>query len=205
MHEEALTKKAAELFPLFRKFKRFYLVGGTALALQIGHRISVDFDFFTSEKLSSTLLQQVKRIFSGHTLSVTYRAPEQLNVLIDNVKTTFFRYPYPVVDECMGYKMVSIATVREIAAMKALAVGKRLAYKDYVDWYFLLNEEHVDLREVIASAKKKFEDDFNDRLFLGQLVSLEDISTQKIDFLREEISRNTIAAFLKRTVRQFKL
>ena len=101
--------------------------------------------------------------------------------------------------------MVQIATVREIAAMKALAVGKRLAYKDYVDWYFLLNEEHVDLREVIASAKKKFEDDFNDRLFLGQLVSLEDISTQKIDFLREEISRNTIAAFLKRTVRQFKL
>ena len=94
---------------------------------------------------------------------------------------------------------------------KKFAVGKRLAYKDYVDyvdyvdWYFLLNEKHVDLREVIASAKKKFEDDFNDRLFLGQLVSLEDIPTQKIDFLREEISRSTIAAFLKKTVRQFKL
>ncbi len=205
MHEEALTKKAADLLPLFKKFKGFYLVGGTALALQIGHRISVDFDFFTSDKLSSAILQQVKRVFSGHSISVTYRAPEQLNTLIDNVKTTFLCYPYPIVDEHIKYKMVSIATVLEIAAMKAFAVGKRLTYKDYVDWYFLLNEEHVDLREVIARAKKKFKDDFNDRLFLGQLVSLEDIPTQKIDFLREEISRNTIAAFLKKTVRQFKL
>ena len=151
------------------------------------------------------LLQQVKRVFSGHSLSVTYRAPEQLNVLIDNVKTTFFRYPYPVVDECMGYKMVSIATTREIAAMKAFAVGKRLAYKDYVDWYFLLNEEHVDLQEVIRHAKKKFGDDFNDRLFLGQLVSPEDIPTQKIDFLRGKVSRSIIVSFLKKTVRRFKL
>ena len=205
MHEEALTKKAAELFPLFSKFRRFYLVGGTALALQIGHRISVDFDFFTSEKLTLALLQQGKRVFSGHSLAVNYRAPEQLNVLIDNVKTTFFRYPYPVVDECMGYKMVSIATTREIAAMKAFAVGKRLAYKDYVDWYFLLNEEHVDLQEVIRHAKKKFGDDFNDRLFLGQLVSPEDIPTQKIDFLRGKVSRSIIVSFLKKTVRRFKL
>ena len=50
MHEEALTKEAARLFPRFDRFKGFYLAGGTALALQIGHRISVDLDFFSFER-----------------------------------------------------------------------------------------------------------------------------------------------------------
>ena len=48
MHDEALTAKAFELFPLLSKFKNFYLAGGTALALHIGHRLSVDFDLFSS-------------------------------------------------------------------------------------------------------------------------------------------------------------
>jgi len=200
MHDNAFTKEAADMFPNFRRFKGFYLVGGTALALHIGHRLSVDFDLFSSGELSSHLLVQIKRVFSPYPTSVTYRAPEQLTVLIHNVKTTFFHYPYPLVDPCVVYHGVAIATVLEIAAMKALSIGKRLSYKDYVDWYFLLKEGHVKLKEVIAHAKKKFGGDFNDRLFLGQLVSLEDIPTQKIYFLRGEIDRDTIDGFLRKEV-----
>ena len=76
--------------------------------------------------------------------------------------------------------------------MKAFAVGKRLAYKDYVDWYFLLKEKYVELEDVIPFCQKKFGNDFNDRLFLGQLASLEDIPTQKIDFLRDAVDRISI-------------
>ena len=101
------------------------------------------------------------------------------------------------------YKGIAIASIREIAVMKALAIGKRLSFKDYIDWYFLLKEKHISLREVIIHAKKKFGEDFNDRLFLGQLVSLEDVSTQKIDFLRDAIDRKTVQSFLEKTVRAF--
>lgn len=202
MHEEALTKKAAVLFPKFAKFKKFYLVGGTALSLQIGHRLSVDFDFFSSEELSSTLLQQVKRIFSR--VSVIYRSSDQLNVLIDEIKTTFFHFEYPVIDPFVEYRGIPLASVQEIAAMKAYAVGKRLIYKDYVDWYFLLKENYVKLADVISFCQKKFENDFNDRLFLGQLVSFEDTSNQNIDFLRGEIDRATIEKFLRTIVRNYK-
>ncbi|MEK7542355.1 MAG: nucleotidyl transferase AbiEii/AbiGii toxin family protein [Patescibacteria group bacterium] len=205
MHEEALTKQATTLFPTFSKFKGFYLVGGTALALQIGHRLSVDFDLFSFQELPPNLLRQVKRVFSKSSLSVTYRVPEQLNLLIDNVKTTFFFYEYPVADSFVEYRGVSLASVREIAAMKAFAVGKRLAYKDYVDWHFMLKEEHVTLEEILLLCEKKFGNDFNDRLFLGQLVSMEDISSQKIEFLRDAVDRATIEEFLKDTVRNFKL
>ncbi|OIP77226.1 MAG: hypothetical protein AUK09_00225 [Parcubacteria group bacterium CG2_30_36_38] len=205
MHEKAFTKQAANLFPYFAKFRGFYLVGGTALALQIGHRLSVDFDLFSSEELPSNLLQRIKQVLPASTISVTYHAPEQLNVLIDNIQTTFFYYNYPVIDPFVSYQDVSLASIREIAAMKAFSVGKRLSYKDYVDWYVLLKEGHVKLDDMLSFCQKKFGNDFNDRLFLGQLASLEDIPTQKIDFLRDAVDRATIQRFLETTVRNFEL
>lgn len=204
MHDEALTREAARLFPHCSRFKGFYLVGGTALAIQIGHRISVDLDLFSKNKLPQNLLATVKRVFSGSSISVTYRATEQLDLFIDGVKITFFHFPYPVVSPCKKIKNVPLATLLEIASMKAFAIGKRLSYKDYIDWYFLLKEKFVDLRRVIAHAKKKFSTDFNDRLFLGQLVSFGDIPPQKIAFLRDPVDRKTVVDFLEKTVSAFK-
>jgi len=206
IHKEALMGKAEKLFPLFKKFEDFYLVGGTALALQIGHRISVDFDFFSGNELPIGLLQKIKRIFPGSAAEVIYKeAGQQITLLLNGVKTTFFYYPYLAVDNFVKYQGVPISTVREIAAMKAFSIGKRLSYKDYIDWYFLLKEKRVELKGVIALAEKKFNGDFNARLFLGQLVSISDVPVQKIDFLRDEVDRKTVEKFLADTVRNFKL
>lgn len=205
MIEQAFTKESALLFPNFSRFKNFYLVGGTALALQIGHRISVDFDFFSSEELPSNLLQRARRVFPNSSISVTYRSPEQLNMLIDNIKTTFLQYPYPALDPFVLHRGVSLASVREIASTKAFSIGKRLSYKDYVDWYFLLSEKHVSLGEIIQFCQKKFGGDFNDRLFLGQLASFEDVPSQNIDFLSEPVGRDIIKAFLEKAVHNFTL
>lgn len=205
MHEEALKPETKNFFPRLKRFKNFYLVGGTALALQIGHRVSVDFDLFTSEPLPLGLLQQVKRVFVDSKITVTYRVPEQLNVLLDDVKCTFFFFGYPPVDKLKHFQGVPLASVREIAAMKAFSIGKRLFYKDYIDWYFLLKEQHVRLPDIMRLAKKRFRGDFNDRLFLGQLVSLKDIPSQKIDFIRGEVERGIVEKFLKIQVRNFPL
>jgi hypothetical protein len=64
MHREVLTEPAAPLFPLSR-FRGFYLAGGTALALQISHRVSVDFDLFCDHAISRTLLERVQRLLAG--------------------------------------------------------------------------------------------------------------------------------------------
>lgn len=205
MHVEALTPQAAKLFPHLARFKDFYLVGGTALALQIGHRLSVDFDLFSSQALSPRLLAFVKKVFAGSDITVTYRVPGQLNLTIDGIKQTFFVFDYPPVEPLVLYKQVPLVSVHEIAAMKAFAIGKRLAYKDYVDWYFLLKENHVNLADVVRTAKKKFSYDFNDRLFLGQLASFHDVPTQKIDFLRGDVDRASIQKFLEDAVRRYKI
>ena len=205
MYEQALTKQTSTLFEGFAKFNGFYLAGGTALALQIGHRLSVDFDWFTSQDLPRDLLQKTKRTFSACPISVTYRSLEQLNVLICGIQTTFFQYPYPVIGDFVSHRGLALASVQEIAAMKAFSIGKRLSYKDYVDWYFLLKEKHVKLQDVIVFCQKKFGGDFNDKLFLGQLVSMEDIPTQKIDFLRDPIERHAVQKFLVTADSSFKL
>ena len=205
MHDEVLTKSAAALLPSIVRFSDFYLAGGTALALQIGHRRSVDFDLFSEKTLPAELLPRVKRVCAPLSVVVTYSSTEQLNVLIGGVKTTFLFFPYQVINPLVAYRGISIASIREIAAMKAFAVGKRLSFKDYVDWYFMLKEKYVTLPDVIALAQKKFGGDFNDRLFLGQLVSLADVPIQSIDFLRAAVDKKEITEFLEYSVKTFAL
>src|SRR3989344_635204 len=194
MHAEALTVEGKKLFPKLARFKNFYLVGGTALALQIGHRISVDFDMFSLEELSSNLLQQIKKVF-GQGITITYRSSQQINLLVDGVKMTFFHYPYPVLTPLVQIEEVPTSSVLEIAAMKAFAMGQRASNKDYIDWFFMLKEKLVSIKEVIILSQKKFKGEFNDRLFLGQLLSMEDVSPQKINFLRNEVDNKTIEEF----------
>lgn len=204
MHDEVLVPKAAKFFPRLARFRGFYLVGGTALALYMGHRVSVDFDLFSSsDSLPPRLLQNIKKVFAGSSIAITYRTSEQLNLTIDGVKFTFFAFGYPLVDSLHRYKKVPMAGISEIAAMKAFSIGKRLVYKDYVDWYFLLKEGYVKLADVVRVAQKKFAGDFNDRLFLGQLISLKDVPVQKIDFLKNEVKCTDIQRFLEQTVEQY--
>ena len=204
MHEEALTKRVAIIFPSFANFKNFYLAGGTALAIQIGHRRSVDFDFFSEKKLPNDLMARVKKIFSHSQIVVTYSAAGQINLLIDGIMTTFLEYPYPILEAFVKKGGVAMASISEIAAMKAHVIGRRLSYKDYVDWYFLLKEKHITLSKLISLAQKKFGGEFNDRLFLGQLVSLVNIPIQPIDFLRDEVGREAIQKFLELEVGKIK-
>ena len=99
MHREVLTKRAAELFGSLSRFPGFYLAGGTALALQIGHRVSVDFDLFSDKEIERSLLPHVQRVFSdGASIAPLINNPDELTVLVDDVKITFLKYPFPTFD-----------------------------------------------------------------------------------------------------------
>jgi hypothetical protein len=89
MHPEALTEPGKEIFTRLGAFDDFYLAGGTALALQIGHRLSIDFDLFTPEEISPMLLAKVKRIFTGSSVTVLVNDPGERTVFVNGVKMTF--------------------------------------------------------------------------------------------------------------------
>lgn len=185
MHLEALDEKSRSIFSRLREFPEFYLAGGTALALEIGHRISIDFDLFYDREIEKTLLVKATRVFSETIISITANNPDELTFFTDGVKVTFLRYPFPLLFEPVFYEGVKIITVKEIAATKAYTIGRRGSYKDYVDLYFIFFEKHATLEEVIELAEKKYGGDFNGRLFLEQLVYLSDIEDTEIKFLRD--------------------
>ena len=117
MHRDVLTEPAALLFPSLARFPDFYLAGGTALALQIGHRVSVDFDLFSDHEIDRALLSQLRRLFGGTSeIAPLVNNVDELTVLVNGVKITFLRYPFPVREAFVMYDNVPLLSIGEIAA-----------------------------------------------------------------------------------------
>src|SRR3972149_7703898 len=132
MHPEAITSRQKEILKKLPVPPGFYLVGGTALALQIGHRISVDFDFFSSKTLPANLLDRVQKIFGAPEVEVILNVSYQLTMRISGVEVTYFRYPFPPIFPFISYDKMALLSIPEIAASKAHAIGRRATRKDYV-------------------------------------------------------------------------
>lgn len=195
MHPEALTKAGAKLLPQLRDFGGFYLAGGTALALQIGHRMSVDFDFFSTEDIPKGLFAKVQRVFPHSRVTSSVNDVSELTVLVDEVKITFLKYPFRVMKPFVESLGLHLLSVKEIAATKAYTIGRRGALKDYIDMYFVIAEKHTSLSETIALADLKFGSEFNSRLFLEQLAFLEDLEDIELMLLRPPVSLEDLGVF----------
>ena len=165
------------------QFKReFYLVGGTAIALHIGHRRSIDFDLF---KLSA--LNHKKNIdklnASGLSYTITRRVEEQMNLIINGVKVTFFQYPFEIKATEKFEKVFRLPSLLDLAAMKAYALGRRSKWKDYVDLFFLLNG-HFTVEEICHRATEIFGDLYSEKLFRSQLCYFDDVDyTEQVDYI----------------------
>jgi len=206
MHPEALSDRGKKLFPRLKNFSEFYLAGGTALALQLGHRRSVDFDFFSPKPIERNLLAKIKKIFVFSEITAAIDNPDELTVFVDSVKITFLKYPFPILTKLIKFKGIKILSAKEIGIAKAYAIGRRGSYKDYVDLYFILKKKIASLAETINLAAKKYGFDFNSRLFLEQLLYLEDVKDLKIFFLgQKQLSKEEVKSFFKKETEKFRI
>ena len=205
MLREALDKKGKEIFSLLKNFKDFYLAGGTALALQVKHRISVDFDLFTEKKISKNHLNKVKTVFTGKQISVSVNNPDELTVFVDEKKVTFLNYPFLLLLKLRNFGGIKLLDIKEIGATKAYTIGRRGSYKDYIDLFFIIHGKYCGLQEIIDISVKKYGSDFNSRLFLEQLLFLEDISDEPIIFLKNKIAKVAIIKFFESEIKKIKL
>ncbi|MBT3209224.1 MAG: nucleotidyl transferase AbiEii/AbiGii toxin family protein [Bacteroidetes bacterium] len=196
MHKEILNKNQIELLPLVKQFKReFYLVGGTAIALHLGHRRSIDYDLF---KLKRLVLNRILNKISAteHVYTVTRRAEEQLNLIINNVKFTFYNYPYSVEANCLFEDVIKIPNLLNLAAMKAFALGRRSKWKDYIDLYYIL-KNHYSINQIVEVSNNIYGQLFSEKLFRAQLSYFEDIDySEPVEFLIKEPSGKEIQEFL---------
>lgn len=130
----------------------FYLAGGTGLALQFGHRLSLDLDFFSKDQFDEeTFLQRVQALEG---FALVAKAPYTLHVTVQETKVGFPGYAYPVLFPANLFFDVAIADPRDIACMKVSAIASRGTKRDFVDLYVCA--EHYGLKEILRLFDQKY-------------------------------------------------
>lgn len=155
MHLEILDPKRKKFLSKLGFLKKygFYMAGGTALALQISHRTSLDFDFYTEKRFDARKLrEQFDKKFKK--VQEIYIAEDALGLDVDGIKMSFFRYSYRLIRSYIQMGDICLASKEDIAAMKILAISQRGKRRDFIDIYFLIKE--FGLREIIEFTKEKY-------------------------------------------------
>ena len=141
MHTEVLPETSGELLATLTsrgttEFHGWVLAGGTGLALQLGHRISEDFDFFCTREVDTVaLFDRLREVATCETL---YSDEHTLTVLVDGVKLSFFQVRDPFLFAATPFSFFGVADLRDIGLMKLQAVTNRGSRKDFVDLFTLL-------------------------------------------------------------------
>ena len=157
MYKEILTENQKKLLPLIKLFsKEYYLVGGTAIALYIGHRRSIDFDLFSDKNIKRRAIKAIIEENNYLYKDIIFEAFDQMHLIIDSVKLTFFSFPHRINANINFEGVINMPSLLDLAAMKSYALGGRAKWKDYVDLYFIL-KNYYNLQEISVRAKEIFQ------------------------------------------------
>lgn len=196
MYPNILSTSQTTLLPLVHKFSDdFYFVGGTAIALHIGHRRSIDFDLFTANEVNRDKVQRTITQ-DGYQFQTTYEDSDQLQGIINQVSFTFYHYPFPIEADHNFSDIIKLPSLLTLSAMKAYALGRRAKWKDYVDIYHILRDHH-SLEEISNHANSIFGSSFNPKLLRQQLTYFKDINySEQIEYLGDHPTNEEIEQFL---------
>ncbi len=197
MHPNILNNNQVELLGLVQKFRReYYLVGGTAIALIVGHRRSIDYDLFKLYSINpKRIIDTINK--AGFEYKITRRTVEQLNVIINDVTFTFFQYPYKINARKDFKNICRLPDLLTLSAMNAYALGRRSKWKDYVDLYMIINH-HYTISQIAEKANVIYGEMFSEKMFRTQLSYFEDVDyTEEIEYLVPEIPAEIIKSFLQ--------
>ena len=186
------TVRAIELVSDNPVIKKAYLAGGTALALHLGHRISVDLDFFTQEDLEADVLSaDLSRVADFKEEGKAWRT---VWGKIGETKFSLFYYKYPLLEKTHTFMNINLLDTKDIAAMKIQALGDRGTKRDFIDLYFL--SKIYSIEEILEFYNKKY-DDLEEKWYhlLRSMDYFADAETEKLPNMLTEISWNDIKEF----------
>jgi hypothetical protein len=154
-HLEVISPDVADIarrLAGIRHVHNFYLAGGTALALHLGHRRSVDLDFFSAQAFNEDVLIAALRILPS--LSVLSKSPQTIYLQVSSTKVSFIGYDYALLFPLEHLQDLAVADVRDIAGMKISALASRGSRRDFVDLYVIA--QRYGLPHVLDLFQRKF-------------------------------------------------
>ena len=174
------------------------LVGGTALALQYGHRSSVDLDVFGDVPDDDQALLDILEGFGKVQGQKTTKYIKSF--VVDNIKVDFVNYSrYPWIDEVVSEEGLRLASPKDIAAMKTYAIQNRGSKKDFIDLYFLL--QHFTLEEILGFYSQKYPNYSMFRTRMA-LTYFEDAEGQECPKMWVDVDWKTVKEFIEQAVRK---
>lgn len=177
-HTEILNKNQLDLLFRLKLPENYYLAGGTALALYLGHRTSLDFDFYTTSEFDrEEVLNLLKKRFSEKDITISSLEKNNFIGKINNVNVSVFYYPYRLLDSVVDLRNIRLASIKDITPMKLIAAIQRPAKRDYIDLYYLLKK--VSLEEIFFWSDEKYPN-FNPYLALRALSFFGDVENEEI-------------------------
>lgn len=182
--------------------QKSYLAGGSALALQFGHRESLDLDFFTQEEFEASILTQLleQKLPSFKRTRLAWRT---ILGEIGTVKFSLFYYQYPLLKPTLPFNNIALASPEDIAAMKIAAIGDRGMKRDFIDLYVLMKK--FSLQEIFNFYNQKYHnlDDLFPHL-LRSLVYFKEAEDDKTVKLLTPIDWNDVKQTIVASVLQYR-
>lgn len=197
----AKTKRVLESLDKIEIIKNFYLAGGTALALQLGHRKSIDLDLFSEKDFSTgelkTVLSRVGK------LKVYSEEERTLNANLNGVKISFLGYKYKMLFPLVKYdRNLKLADTRDIACMKIDAISSRGSKKDFIDLYFLLKK--YSLKKILSLFDKKYQEiEYSQLHILKSLIYFQDAERDPMPLMLKSVNWDEVKRELRRSVKEF--
>jgi len=194
MREVLRTVGQSDLCP------RFYLAGGTALALQLGHRRSVDLDFFSqTDEVRPEMHWQALQVLKDFRPTIVEQVwGSLLFVTPDDLRVGFFGYGYPLLAPTVSAERVPLASLIDIGLMKMDAIATRASRKDFHDLYAIVHLGNIPLRDLLdlAPTKYPFVRDFA-ALVIRYLVYFDRADQEAPVPLLHDVAWNTVKAFFR--------
>lgn len=201
LYFEILNSKQQKVFAFLKEFSKLgVLGGGTALALQLKHRKSYDFDIFMAKSITKDLLSKIQKVFDN--IKILVDSSDEISFIANGVKISFVYFPFPPLHKTIKTYSLPIFYWKDLILDKAYAIGRRSEYRDYVDIFFTIKRGYK-LKNIIGECKKKFGGLFSEKLFLQQLVYLKDIRDFSAEFLKEKYNPKEIKNFFKKAVKEY--
>lgn len=200
LYLDRLSKERRLAFTKLKFFSNFILAGGTAIMLQMGDRISYDFDCFSETEISKNLLAKVKKIF-GVGIFLQIETSDMILIKTKkDVDISFVFHPYKPLQKPIKTNSIPIFVLDDLAANKVFTIGRRGVWRDYVDIFFFLKRKKYSIKDLIKLAERKFGGEFSEKLFLGQLTYFDDIKIVPTVFLREKYTDLEIKSYINKAV-----
>ncbi|MBW6460533.1 MAG: nucleotidyl transferase AbiEii/AbiGii toxin family protein [Bacteroidales bacterium] len=176
--------------------KEFILVGGTSLALQIGHRKSYDLDLFTRDKFDPKILAaEINRLMDT---VITGEAENTLNCVINGIPVDFIRYDYKLIGDTVHSDNIRLASKEDIACMKLSAIASRGSKKDFYDMHFLLRDFSLEVMFGFYERKYKSNERFH---LIKSLIYFSDAEKEPDPITFIPMEWNEVKKTIQETVR----